>query len=110
MTSRVLVRLAKAYAAANPRPKNWASFRSHFDSMTRAHTVMSKVLRDGSLRRPDVCAACRKRKTTRAHHTDYERPLDVVFLCTGCHSRLHALAEQYGACAGPTKERLALGR
>jgi hypothetical protein len=32
-----------------------------------------------------VCGATK----TEAHHTDYSRPLDVVWLCKHCHRLLH---------------------
>lgn len=31
------------------------------------------------------CQKCRKRKATERHHKDYNKPLEVEFLCKKCH-------------------------
>ena len=53
-----------------------------------AHTMVAAALKLGLL----VAEPCRKcrRKRAEAHHEDYTRPLDVVWLCRRHHKGLHA--------------------
>lgn len=53
----------------------------------RAYAAVIKAKRDGVLI-PQPCERCRKKKTL-AHHEDYARPLDVMWLCRKCHQRRH---------------------
>lgn len=45
------------------------------------------VLRGDISRGP--CAACGATDRIHAHHEDYSRPFDVVWLCKACHSKRH---------------------
>jgi ribosomal protein L37AE/L43A len=65
----------RAYRAANPEAY-------------KAHTAVGNALRDGRLTR-EPCLFCGEART-QAHHRDYSKPLDVVWLCSKCHRRLHA--------------------
>src|SRR5271166_6209119 len=49
---------------------------------------VSKAIREGRLR-PTPCAICGGPFAVHAHHPDYSKPLDVVFLCPSHHVRLH---------------------
>lgn len=40
--------------------------------------------------RASQCEHCDRERFTYGHHEDYNRPLDVIWLCQRCHSRLHA--------------------
>jgi ribosomal protein S27AE len=52
-----------------------------------AHTAVSNAVRDGRLKK-EPCLFCGQGKV-HAHHRDYARPLDVIWLCPKCHHRLH---------------------
>jgi DNA-directed RNA polymerase subunit RPC12/RpoP len=57
-----------------------------------AYVVYNKALRDGTLIRAEYCAHCGAHdETIQGHHADYDKPLEVVWLCAQCHSRVHAL-------------------
>jgi hypothetical protein len=36
-----------------------------------------------------LCETCNKRKAKHKHHEDYNKPLDIKFLCIKCHRELH---------------------
>ena len=55
----------------------------------RASKLTSNAIRNGKLQRPKRCEACGSTCTPEAHHWDYNRPLDVQWLCRSCHVRVH---------------------
>lgn len=55
----------------------------------QAHTAVSNAVRDGRLTKLP-CEFCGSEKV-HAHHKDYTKPLDVIWLCAKCHHRLHAM-------------------
>jgi hypothetical protein len=66
-----------------------------------AHAAVARAIRLGELSsRP--CEECGEPKTV-AHHDDYERPLDVRWLCHSHHRRWHA-ANGPGLNRGPKRQ------
>lgn len=55
----------------------------------KAQTAVSNAVRDGRLFK-QPCEFCGDDEV-HAHHRDYTKPLEVVWLCPKCHHRLHAL-------------------
>lgn len=51
-------------------------------------TLMNRVY-SGKVLRPDKCSQCGSGKKIEAHHEDYDKPLDVEWLCRECHLKLH---------------------
>ncbi len=68
-----------------------------------ARTAVSNAVRDGRLLQMD-CAFCGADKTV-AHHHDYDRPLDVTWLCQPCHHRFHALERMSAEAVRPATFR-----
>lgn len=50
----------------------------------KARTRLNNALRDGRILK-DRCAKCGGTVDVQAHHHDYSKPLDVVWLCFVCH-------------------------
>lgn len=60
-------------------------FRKQFPQKWKAHCLVNNAVRDGRLKKePCFCGA-----KAQAHHEDYTRPLDVVWLCTKHHAERH---------------------
>jgi hypothetical protein len=60
------------------------------DPRARARQLVGVAERDGVIVRPDTCELCAQvTPYTAAHHEDYSRPLDVLWLCGACHQRAH---------------------
>lgn len=58
-----------------------------------AWMAVDAALKAGVLVKPDRCSGCGAEPTGRgleAHHHSYEKPLEVVWLCTKCHRALDA--------------------
>lgn len=54
----------------------------------KAHQMVRCAVLDGRLC-PQKCEVCGNEKTS-AHHEDYNKPLEVKWLCHKCHMALHA--------------------
>lgn len=55
----------------------------------KARVMVGNAIRAGILIRPDNCERCIQVIHTDAHHEDYSKPLDVVWLCEPCHGARH---------------------
>ncbi len=60
------------------------------------HDLTERAIEQGILVRPDNCEQCGASGTAKdgrsliqAHHADYNRPLDVMWLCQPCHHAWH---------------------
>ncbi len=61
-----------------------------------AQNVLEKATASGKVIRPDKCETCGStqtfidgRSSIQGHHTDYNKPLDVMWLCQKCHHKWH---------------------
>ena len=54
---------------------------------TYCHRQVRYAVARGDLIRPNSCSKCGEiRSRIEAHHPDYSKPLDVVWLCKPCHA------------------------
>lgn len=56
---------------------------------TNAHTKLRRAILRGDIIKPKTCAICGSDTILQAHHYDYNKPLDVIFLCDKCHKNEH---------------------
>lgn len=57
-----------------------------------ARTALRAAVLRGDVVKPEHCEECNQRTPARrlhGHHRDYSKPLEVEWLCTGCHGRAH---------------------
>ena len=52
-----------------------------------AHSCVARAVRNGSLVRQPCCRCAEERAV--AHHEDYDKPIDVMWLCQPCHKQRH---------------------
>lgn len=71
--------------------ERWASENPTRD---KAHIAVNNAVRDGRLKK-EPCFFCSKPDGLEAHHKDYSKPMDVIWLCRKCHRRLHALFPEH---------------
>lgn len=50
----------------------------------KARTAVGNALRDGKLKKKP-CQYCNSEEKVQAHHKDYNKPFDVVWVCFKCH-------------------------
>lgn len=55
---------------------------------SRARNLVGHALRSGALVK-EACTDCGTSDSIEAHHEDYNKPLDVVWLCFNCHRIRH---------------------
>lgn len=56
-----------------------------------AQKLARDAVRRGELSKPKACEDCDKEVRLQAHHPDYSKPLEVVWLCSSCHAAEHTL-------------------
>jgi hypothetical protein len=57
-----------------------------------ARRAVDTAIQSGRLIRPETCSACGSHAPIEAHHPDYSKPLEVVWLCNPCHVEVHRVA------------------
>lgn len=61
-----------------------------FPERRKAREAIKSEVRAGRMKKPEHCQICGKiAKRIEAHHHDYFKPLEVIWLCTMCHRRTH---------------------
>lgn len=54
-----------------------------------AYRKVKRAIKNGTLVRRYVCEDCGSKARIDAHHEDYSKPLDVLWLCRQCHRNRH---------------------
>ena len=66
------------------------SWRQAHPERVSAHSALNYAKRLGKVVAAESCQMCgRSDLRLHAHHEDYSKPLDVVWLCNSCHGRRH---------------------
>lgn len=55
-----------------------------------AHSALNMAVAAGKISRPLFCDDCHISCRPDAHHDDYDKPLDVAWVCRRCHNNRHA--------------------
>ena len=67
-----------------------AKYRKKNKKKIWAQNKVNKAVKSGRLIRPDICPICNEEREVIAHHHDYNKPLDVVWMCRSCHGKEHS--------------------
>lgn len=70
--------------AASEITKAW---RAEDKRRTICHSTVANAIRSGKLVR-SPCIRCGEKKSI-AHHEDYDKPLEIMWLCQSCHKQRH---------------------
>lgn len=55
----------------------------------RAHKAVARALAKNLITKPSTCTNCPSSERIEGHHENYEKQLDVIWLCQKCHNNLH---------------------
>ena len=73
--------------------RKWYVKNRQRNPVYREHNKIGQLLRDavkrGRIKRALNCQQCFKKTKVVAHHIDYDKPFEVIWLCKSCHSLLH---------------------
>lgn len=88
--------LAKIYAQSDRGKEKAARSKKKYHERNpekrQARIKVSNAIRAGILCKPEKCERCGKYEISRkihAHHHDYMKPLEVEWICSGCHGLEH---------------------
>ena len=56
-----------------------------------ARTAIWYAKQKGRLEKPPICSECGSYKDIEGHHEDYDKRLEVEWLCRNCHTKLHTV-------------------
>lgn len=55
-----------------------------------ARNLVNYYVSVGNIIKPKNCSKCGATGRIEGHHFDYSKPLDIVWVCTLCHNRIHS--------------------
>lgn len=64
-------------------------YRKKYPDRIRAERTLHYALQRGEIRKPECCQICLRKTELQAHHEDYDKPLDVIWVCWLCHNGIH---------------------
>lgn len=62
----------------------------------KARKMVHYAIKRGKLTRADKCQICGSMDHIEAHHKDYEKPLEVLWVCRLCHAAIHSMFRKPG--------------
>jgi len=51
--------------------------------------MLNQAIAKGDISRPEHCQLCNKIGKIQAHHIDYGRPFQILWVCSCCHGQIH---------------------
>ena len=54
-----------------------------------SRSKLTNAITKGDVKREFNCHDCESDKNIQAHHNDYNKPMNVIWLCSKCHSIWH---------------------
>jgi len=60
-----------------------------------SHRKISYAVSSGKIKKPSNCEMCGKKAKLQGHHSDYSKPLEVMWLCSECHATVHRIDSDY---------------
>lgn len=75
------------------KKKNYNQLRIEWNKRNNikrnAHSKLARAVLNGTVKREYFCSKCGSDNQVEAHHEDYKKPLEVVWLCSKCHHERH---------------------
>ncbi len=67
--------------------KEW---RINHPEITKAYLKFNEAIKNGKIMKALLCEKCGNETKLVGHHEDYNKPLEVIWLCQSCHKKLHS--------------------
>jgi Bacillus phage endonuclease len=82
--------IARNYRRTSEKYKEWwRKYAAKKDSKWKARWILNNAIRDGKIVRPNICQICAQIRKLDGHHADYNKPLQVLWVCRKCHTAIH---------------------
>jgi hypothetical protein len=63
-------------------------YKEKYPKKIYAQNMIKRAIKQGKLFKED-CSNCGSKEHIHAHHDDYAKPLNIRWLCAGCHRQWH---------------------
>ena len=74
-------------AAMQKSRKKWLDAN---EDKRAAHIILGNAVRDARIEKPESCSECGAAECRiHGHHDDYGKPLEVRWVCSRCHRKIH---------------------
>ena len=73
---------------ASERAEYTKQYRKNNPDKYKATSRINHLVEKGKLAKPMACEVCGKVGRVEAHHANYSKPLDVIWVCKKCHYKL----------------------
>jgi hypothetical protein len=77
------------------RKENKYNYHQPQTLQRRAYDKIQNSLSYGRIIKPKNCYCCEEIKPLHAHHYDYDKPLDVFWVCVSCHKFVHRVTKDF---------------
>lgn len=64
-------------------------YRKKHPEKIRAQKKLNYHVTKGNIKRPEKCQVCDETCKPEAHHSDYSKALEVIWVCNRCHNTIH---------------------
>lgn len=62
---------------------------ARYPEKKNAVQAVNNAIMYGKMTKPKICSKCLLEGHIEGHHTDYSKPLEVIWLCRECHNKEH---------------------
>ena len=69
--------------------ENWKERKKKYRKHYKASEKVKDAIKAGKLVRPETCSICNEKGRIEGHHADYDKPLEVIWVCKKCHTMIH---------------------
>tara|TARA_R110000868_G_scaffold133217_4_gene344732 strand:- start:1541 stop:2155 length:615 start_codon:yes stop_codon:yes gene_type:complete len=69
--------------------KKTYEYIARYPEKKKAVASVNNAIMYGKMIRPSKCSRCPNENNIEGHHTDYSKPLEVIWLCRKCHNKEH---------------------
>jgi|WetSurMetagenome_2_1015567.scaffolds.fasta_scaffold372905_2 hypothetical protein len=64
-------------------------YRKKYHEKVTAHRLLYNAIQLKIIKKPKKCSICLKNKKLVGHHIDYNKPLEIIWVCYDCHNKIH---------------------